>query len=500
MDISGAPKLPSCKPPPRAMAAAQDIYHKLDDSKHEIRLVRPEHHGHEDGLIRASLKIFSLDEQPEFNALSYAWTTHNPTREIRVGGMPFFIRPNLHDFFKILRNDTLNGWMFIDAICINQDDYRERAQQVQLMRRVYSEARRVVVWLGMPDEYDCFAKEVSRMAVSDATAIYSGLVLHTRSDNSSLGEALMERVQYSIFKWEYWSRVWIIQELLLAQDLVFLVGNVMLFPSFVRASIPDKLLSYRKESQTSALPGTEALFAHFSLLQSHGHRADLGWRLARTCLIVDRLLQHTEHSDRNAMNDVRCMPLTQALCLTFGQECTRSLDRVFGILGLTDSALEVDYRMSRMELFARTLVDCAIEIDLLRLQRKSEEEASMFDWHILRLSLAQGFRFQYPDILAHLVSIMVFDKFSAPRSPSAGGYWSLFKLASRGPNSTNIAFLKTALTRVRLWWYNSTNRQICDIDVPTRTKSYKEWVGWADAIARDQVSKSLIPWYDKVPR
>ncbi|KAK0716135.1 heterokaryon incompatibility, partial [Lasiosphaeris hirsuta] len=39
--------------------------------------------------------------------------------------------------------------VWIDSICINQEDDHERAQQVQLMKRVYQQSTRTVVWLGV---------------------------------------------------------------------------------------------------------------------------------------------------------------------------------------------------------------------------------------------------------------------------------------------------------------------------------------------------------------
>ena len=40
-------------------------------------------------------------------------------------------------------------WIFIDALCINQDDSLERSGQVNLMGAVYSNAEEVVAWLGI---------------------------------------------------------------------------------------------------------------------------------------------------------------------------------------------------------------------------------------------------------------------------------------------------------------------------------------------------------------
>jgi hypothetical protein len=38
--------------------------------------------------------------------------------------------------------------LWIDALCINQDDVNERTQQVRMMGDVYSSAEQVIIWLG----------------------------------------------------------------------------------------------------------------------------------------------------------------------------------------------------------------------------------------------------------------------------------------------------------------------------------------------------------------
>ena len=47
-----------------------------------------------------------------------------------------------------LRDRSLERILWIDAICIDQKNDEERAQQIQLMAKIYSQASRVLVWLG----------------------------------------------------------------------------------------------------------------------------------------------------------------------------------------------------------------------------------------------------------------------------------------------------------------------------------------------------------------
>lgn len=49
------------------------------------------------------------------------------------------------------RNDT--AFLWVDAVCINQDDLEEKMTQIKLMGDIYSLAERTVIWLG-PAEND----------------------------------------------------------------------------------------------------------------------------------------------------------------------------------------------------------------------------------------------------------------------------------------------------------------------------------------------------------
>jgi hypothetical protein len=94
--------------------------------------------------------------QPAFEALSYAWGSDSsrhavyvdsPTAE-GVSPMTMLIRKNLANALSHLRYADRHRVLWIDAICINQYDFRERGLQVSRMTDIYKYAKRVVVWLG----------------------------------------------------------------------------------------------------------------------------------------------------------------------------------------------------------------------------------------------------------------------------------------------------------------------------------------------------------------
>ncbi|PSN63313.1 HET-domain-containing protein [Corynespora cassiicola Philippines] len=117
-----------------------------DDSIRLIRL-RP---GPWPSPIRCDLFQVSLKDKPQYKALSYVWGSKNVTRNIYLNRRLFAITVNLESALRHLRhpsgNESLILW--IDALCINQDDLNERTRQVKLMGRIYRSCIRVIVYLG----------------------------------------------------------------------------------------------------------------------------------------------------------------------------------------------------------------------------------------------------------------------------------------------------------------------------------------------------------------
>ncbi|KUI62365.1 Heterokaryon incompatibility protein 6, OR allele [Cytospora mali] len=124
-------------------------YQPLNTYLNEIRLLSLQPSKNIDGPITCSLNTVSLDDKPLFEALSYVWGDATATADIFVDGVAFSATTNLHDALEHIRPRTGDPRiMWIDAICINQNDDSERNHQVPLMQRIYSEAAAAVVWLG----------------------------------------------------------------------------------------------------------------------------------------------------------------------------------------------------------------------------------------------------------------------------------------------------------------------------------------------------------------
>jgi hypothetical protein len=87
-----------------------------------------------------------------YDALSYTWGGTDKTSTVTVNGKYLDVTENLHSALQHLRSEDTDRVLWVDAICIDQGNERERGHQVQQMCRIYSQAEEVIVWLGQATE------------------------------------------------------------------------------------------------------------------------------------------------------------------------------------------------------------------------------------------------------------------------------------------------------------------------------------------------------------
>jgi hypothetical protein len=198
-----------------SLPATHDIYGATRLSADEFRLFRLERPSYDTlvqlkvepqldtkALVKCELVTFSMAERaalPEYVAVSYRWGTEDEVLPIEINGHTFTVRRNMLLFLMQMVLETSRKWFFVDAICINQNDAAEKASQVNMMRAVYKNAERVLVWIGW------VSKEALREEQSED------------DDEDTAALRMMARDRY-------WTRLWIVQEILLAKQLEVRLG------------------------------------------------------------------------------------------------------------------------------------------------------------------------------------------------------------------------------------------------------------------------------------
>jgi hypothetical protein len=107
--------------------------------------------------ISCQLQKFFITSPPEYDAISYTRGAGSGGGEvILVDGAPIQIPENAAAALRHVRRrapSSKPARVWIDTLCIDQEDTDEKAKQVQIMPLIYQEAARVCIWLGASMEF-----------------------------------------------------------------------------------------------------------------------------------------------------------------------------------------------------------------------------------------------------------------------------------------------------------------------------------------------------------
>jgi hypothetical protein len=195
------------------------------------------HPGKKDDKIRTKLDITNLQNAPPYEALSYVWGNPNPPIEICCNGINIPVTPNLADALRRIRDKEKDRVLWIDALCIDQNNLEERSQQVAIMQRIYERASGVLVWLGN-DDTGTTATAFELMAragmcfLMETRGNTSPMQLRTENPSPEKNEALgfppiHSREWISVvefFQRPWFERVWIVQEVTVGASAMMMVG------------------------------------------------------------------------------------------------------------------------------------------------------------------------------------------------------------------------------------------------------------------------------------
>ena len=209
-------------------------YTPLNDDRKEIRLLTL-HEGCFEADIDISIHTVPLDPDnpPTYEALSYVWGPQENPIDIHVGLQSLTVTQNLAELLPYLRYRDKPRTLWIDAICVNQKDLKERSRQVGRMANLYRLADCVVVWLGPGKSDSSYGVRLLEELSSKVTVHWTRQTMEPASNGADKHWANMnEELPYgdkelcailSLTSCPWFERLWIWQEIRLAKSSAMMI-------------------------------------------------------------------------------------------------------------------------------------------------------------------------------------------------------------------------------------------------------------------------------------
>ena len=274
-----------------------------------------------EGIMSYKLTDYTLSKDLEFVALSYAWGTEKATIAIYCNEVPLFVTPHLHKALNCMHwsGQQDSRLMWIDTICINQSDESEKQMQLQLMGDIYKFASTVCVWLGSSTDDDVSAIN----AISEIVNILKNVDGQIRLTEQSLSElslpAVNDRIWSSfgsLFTRSWFERLWTVQEMALAKEIIFRCGTSIIRGSdmidFAESLRSTGLVALTRGSSIPKAGTTDSY--HFPTLI--------------------RRFTETRTSDKG-------VPLDLLFQLVRSRKATLPVDKVYGVMGLAEERVRL---------------------------------------------------------------------------------------------------------------------------------------------------------------
>jgi hypothetical protein len=348
-----------------------------------------------DGVIRCSIiNKVRLDQHPipAYTAVSYEWG--NPTdREqiIELNKLPFQIGHNLHEFLGSLIDSGAasdHAYLWIDAICIDQrlEKMKERNYQVGQMKVIYSNAQRVLAYLGpaathsdqlfdlineskvpetqyhvqtassVPGGRDPGSYRMKYGNNAERTKFWSRCRISAASASDTWARDAFRELSYR----SYWRRMWIIEEILLPRRLLLMCGT--------------RIISWADWFCKACLPSKDS-----------GDIFGLPWAIPRDSPAFALLSERDAYLQKQTLG-----PLDEALTKFRASLSTRYHDKIYALLGLTTTGhlVEVDYDSTKIDLLYAVLRSVVMHTREKTHQRQDSRQSHIVSLKTLFIMLA----------------------------------------------------------------------------------------------------------------
>ncbi|CAN9195532.1 unnamed protein product [Alternaria alternata] len=321
--------------------SAEMMYTPLDEDLNQIRILQLNAASDDTHFIECHISIASLDDPAlEYEALSYVWGDRNNDQMIVLEGRLRRVTANLFRALQYLRHADRPRTLWVDAICIDQEDTDERGQQVSLMGPIFRKAETVVIWLGeaWPGVDDAF-KSFTIVGQNPELHVNRALTLSLAGQGVKVEtERVIQALQhFASFAW--WGRMWTVQEMVLAQHPVFQCGRSVLDGDLMLQAVQGM----NGHGGCCSVGGSQPTVEAFADML-HSFRAPLTILLLRS---------HVQSKGDPSSNNI--LPIVSLLR---GHESKDPRDKIYGMLALAAAeasqlSLAPDYHQGTENLYTK---------------------------------------------------------------------------------------------------------------------------------------------------
>ena len=313
-----------------------------------------------------------------YTALSYTWGDGIFSKIIICDSKIFKTTKNVDCALRHLRQTNKAVMLWIDQICINQADPREKTQQVLLMDKIYRRAWSTLVWLGEEadnsDDAIEYIKKINNLFQLNITDeapdvdSFAGLSLAAPGSQSWLAlDKFLSR--------PWFQRAWVIQEVVLSRNVQALCGRKCVswdeIGNFGNTMIANDMTQYL-ESYSAAT----------------GHISESGCDRIH---MINGLKVTTSRMNQK-------LSLLPLLVQARGAQATNLRDKVFAVMAMASTIVHPDYSRSVSEVYSeagRILINvdmggslCCVD----HAQPPADLPSWAPDWSVPRRTVSLGFR------------------------------------------------------------------------------------------------------------
>ncbi|TQS33930.1 hypothetical protein Golomagni_05710, partial [Golovinomyces magnicellulatus] len=314
-----------------------------------------------------SITVTHEGASEDYEAVSYTWTTETHRVKILVSGAEREVTPHLAAAIRRLRRKDGIRTIWVDQLCINQNDTKEKTQQVKVMRHIYSHCTQCIVWWGeipyadrgiqLSDAEAAFDllqyMSTSRTAQDQDEADDSKIMpqwlqelasVESGEDRSLQDQARVKRamlalecISVGINPW--WTRVWTVQEAVLPPKGLYVWGPLELNWDVVSEA-------------TGVYNGSQGVWP---TLITELYWASRRYQRAWTGILVHQIWLNNSRIPAKPLEVVKKWRMRQA---------TEPRDNIYGLMGLIPSGLptmqDCDYDLTIPEIYGALTVDLIV--------------------------------------------------------------------------------------------------------------------------------------------